>query len=431
MKNKNAFRLSKSMFLLIFLLVTSTTLLYTSHVYKSKERLLDAIVENKQDIGEIDSEEIKIVKKENAKTKGYIYREMDMEGVPFLVMLKTPSKILILLFALVPTLVGYLILIWIIYKKSKEIEQKSIEPLSNMIKYLEALMRGKTDDDMDMQFLEDFRSQASSLGGDADALIQSFKTLTENQKIRRDFSANVTHELKSPLTSINGYAEMIATGIANEEDSRRFASIIQKEGVRLLQMINETIQLSKFDTGNMDYGKLENFDLMPLIEEIVVSLGAYAKSRDVKVNITGLKTSLYGNKILIGDTIRNIVSNAIKYSRPRGGKIYIIVAESDEEVILSFEDNGIGIDQKEQERIFERFYVVDKSRGNKTGTGLGLSLVKHIVNMHNGKIELQSELNKGSIFTLKFPKNLKEQLEEEREFDRTEELDKLKDVKIK
>lgn len=430
MKNKNVFKLSRSIFLLVFLLSIFTSLIYTSYEYKKGERILEAIVENSKDIGKIDSREIKLVKKENANTKGYIYREISREGIPFLVMLKVPSKIRILLFVLIPTLVGYLVLMWIIYKKSKEIEERSIESLSKMIKYLEALMRGKTDEDMDDEFLEDFRSKVSSLGGDADSLIKSFETLTENQKIRRDFSANVTHELKSPLTSINGYAEMIATGIASEEDSRRFATIIQKEGDRLLQMINETIQLSKFDTGNMDYSNLEDFDLMPLIEEIVISLGAYARSKDVKVIIRGLNTSLYGNKILIEDTIRNIISNAIKYSRPRGGKLYIIVAENDKEVILSFEDNGIGIEQKDQERIFERFYVVDKSRGNKTGTGLGLSLVKHIVSMHNGKIEVQSKLNEGSIFTLRFPKNLKDQLEEERDQDTSEELDRLKAKKI-
>lgn len=224
------------------------------------------------------------------------------------------------------------------------------------------------------------------------------------QALRKEFSANVTHELKSPLTSINGYAEMIENGMTSYEQSKEFAKIIHEQGNRLLSMIDETIKLSKFDNNYVKTERFSLFNLNDMIEQNIESLQKFAQGKNVKIEYMPNDTHFYGNDKLMDDLIRNMISNGIKYSKEEGGVLKIVLEESLDQIVLRFIDQGIGIAEENQERIFERFYVVNKSRDRKTGTGLGLSLVKNIAIMHKGKVQVKSKLNEGSEFIITFPK---------------------------
>lgn len=223
------------------------------------------------------------------------------------------------------------------------------------------------------------------------------------EKMRRDFSANVSHELKSPLTSINGYAEMIAEGfVKDEKDIKHFASIINKEGKRLLELINSIIRLSQLEErkGEDDFELVNLFEILKDSQE---RFKALAKDREIELHINGESLSVIGNKVMLEELISNIIENGIKHSKAED--LYMNLYDSSSNVYLSIRDNGIGISKENQERIFERFYIVDESRTKENNsTGLGLSIVKHIVEYHNASIKINSELNKGTEIIITFPK---------------------------
>lgn len=217
--------------------------------------------------------------------------------------------------------------------------------------------------------------------------------------MRREFSANVSHELKSPLTSINGYAELIATGIAKEEDIRSFGKIIYKEGNRLLQIIDDILKLSRLDEDDKenDYVKL---DIKDIVDSIIENYRKKSDDKNLKVTnkLTSfkIKTSLS----LFTDLISNIYENAIKYTL-EGGKIEISSILLDKKLTIFIKDTGVGISQKDMTRIFERFYVVDKARKrDQESTGLGLSIAKHIADHLGFKLDLTSKLGLGTTFKI-------------------------------
>ena len=289
---------------------------------------------------------------------------------------------------------------------SHNIIGKSLGPLSAFLEYVtEILLRDNYDESkLDMKLEKEVLDYLVTYGHNSKDVKDALDKVKQAQTLRKDFSANVTHELKSPLTSINGYAEMIASGIATHEESQRFAEIINQQGNRLLKMIDETIQLSKFDNNYVKTERFTQFEISKLILESLSSIEQFAKKRKVELIYEPKSIQFYGNEKLIEDLIRNLTSNGVKYSKPTGGFLKIDTSEDLESITLKFSDNGIGIDEESQKRVFERFYVVNKSRDSKTGTGLGLSLVKNITHMHKGIINLQSELGKGSIFTITLPK---------------------------
>ncbi len=213
--------------------------------------------------------------------------------------------------------------------------------------------------------------------------------------MRREFSANVSHELKTPLTSINGYAEMIENGMAKQEDIKKFASTIREEGYRLLNLIDSIIKLSKIE--EEEYSKDFNLiDIYSIGENIVDKLKFIAVEKNIDLNLYGKSTFINGNEDMIEELIYNLLDNAIKYT-PSGGSVNLEIKSQDDWAVIKVTDTGIGIPVSQQSRIFERFYTVDKSRTKKTqSTGLGLSIVKHIVEQHYGKIKLVSEINKGT-----------------------------------
>ena len=220
------------------------------------------------------------------------------------------------------------------------------------------------------------------------------------EKHRQEFTANVSHELKTPLQSIIGSAELMENGIVKAEDVPRFVGHIRKEASRLVFLIDDTIRLSALDEGTeMPH---EDVSLKVLSEEICESLADAAKLKDVSLEVTGDDGVVNGVRRLLYEVIFNLCDNAIKYNNP-GGRVQVSVAEDNGTVRLSVTDTGIGIAPEHQDKVFERFYRVDKSHSKQSGgTGLGLSIVKHAVQYHHGKITVESELNKGTVITVLF-----------------------------
>lgn len=225
----------------------------------------------------------------------------------------------------------------------------------------------------------------------------------EQQRVA--FSANVSHELKTPLTTIAGLSEMMALGIASGEDMQPFAKKIHAQAQRLMNMVDDIIRLSAFDEGVVE-GEFEPLDLYDLAEAAVTSLAEEAAKGQVSVNLAGPQDlTIRGNRRMMDELLYNLVDNGIKYNRP-GGRVEVILASEEEGVLLTVADTGIGIPAGSLERVFERFYTVDGSRSKKrAGTGLGLSIVKHIAILHGGSIEVKSEAGKGTTFLLRLPRS--------------------------
>ena len=220
------------------------------------------------------------------------------------------------------------------------------------------------------------------------------------EKHRQEFTANVSHELKTPLQSIIGSAELMENGIVKEEDIPRFIGHIRKEASRLVFLIDDIIRLSQLDEGaEMPH---EDVSLKVLSEEICETLADAAKLKDVSLEVTGDDGVINGVRRLLYEVVYNLCDNAIKYNNP-GGKVEVAVAEQQGAVKISVSDTGIGIAPEHQDKVFERFYRVDKSHSKQSGgTGLGLSIVKHAVQYHHGKITVESELNKGTTISVLF-----------------------------
>ena len=220
------------------------------------------------------------------------------------------------------------------------------------------------------------------------------------EKHRQEFTANVSHELKTPLQSIIGSAELMENGIVKEEDIPRFIGHIRKEASRLVFLIDDIIRLSELDEGTeMPH---EDVSLKVLAEEVCETLSDAAKLKDVSLEVTGDDGVINGVRRLLYEVVYNLCDNAIKYNNP-GGKVEVAVTEQQGSVKISVSDTGIGIASEHQDKVFERFYRVDKSHSKQSGgTGLGLSIVKHAVQYHHGKITVESELNKGTTISVLF-----------------------------
>ena len=220
------------------------------------------------------------------------------------------------------------------------------------------------------------------------------------EKHRQEFTANVSHELKTPLQSIIGSAELMENGIVKEEDVPRFIGHIRKEASRLVFLIDDIIRLSQLDEGAEM--PREDVSLRVLSEEVCETLADAAKLKDVSLEVTGDDGVVNGVRRLLYEVVYNLCDNAIKYNNP-GGSVKVNVVQKPGEVLLSVQDTGIGISPEHQDKVFERFYRVDKSHSKQSGgTGLGLSIVKHAVQYHHGKITVESELNKGTTISVLF-----------------------------
>ena len=233
-----------------------------------------------------------------------------------------------------------------------------------------------------------------------------FFNVTEKEKaeqIRREFTANVSHELKTPLHSISGYAELLKNDMVKENDKIPFAGKIYDEAGRMIQLVEDIISLSHLDEGADDMQR-ENIDLYTLAEKAVQSLEPQADTLCVTLELSGVSAPLNGIPQLLYSVIYNLCDNAIKYNH-ENGKVMVDIQSKNGVIVLSVKDTGIGIAPEHQERIFERFYRVDKSHSKAVGgTGLGLSIVKHAAKIHNAKVDVKSHVGKGSTVIVTFPK---------------------------
>lgn len=226
----------------------------------------------------------------------------------------------------------------------------------------------------------------------------------EREQLRREFSANVSHELKTPLTSISGFAEIMQDGFVKDEDVKVFAGRIYKEAQRLIRLVGDVIRISRLDEGGLPY-QWEKLDLYSLTHDIFSTLHEAAEKQEVHMYMEGGSTVLDTVPMIMEEVLYNVCDNAVKYNR-RGGEVFVRLKDGEDAVRVNVRDTGIGIPKEDQERIFERFYRVDKSHSREIGgTGLGLSIVKHGVKTLNGRLWLNSEPGQGTEIIMEFPKH--------------------------
>ena len=225
--------------------------------------------------------------------------------------------------------------------------------------------------------------------------------ILKSARMRQDFTANVSHELKTPLTAISGYAELMENGMVPPEEIGSFAQKIEKNARRLLSLINDIIRLSELDSSNTQL-LVEKFDLFEEAQICVENMQIYAEKNDVTITYEGGHQEITANREMINELINNLCANAIRYNK-KNGSVKVRVDSSQGHPYISVADTGIGISKEHQKRVFERFYRVDKSRSKQTGgTGLGLAIVKHIVALHDAQLNLESEIGKGTTITVTF-----------------------------
>ena len=225
----------------------------------------------------------------------------------------------------------------------------------------------------------------------------------KGEKLRREFTSNVSHELKTPLTSIYGVSDMLASGLVKSEDVAGFAGTIKEESSRLISLIDDIIKLSRLDESTVPQ-ETEIIDVCGCARDVVSRLSGKAAENNIELSFNGEPSEIIGVQHILDEIIYNICENAIKYNRP-GGFVKVSVRNEGDESIITVADNGIGIPKADRERVFERFYRVDKSHSKQIGgTGLGLSIVKHGVIYLGGKINLESEEGVGTVITVGFPR---------------------------
>lgn len=233
-------------------------------------------------------------------------------------------------------------------------------------------------------------------------LIFDITLQTEGERRRREFTANVSHELKTPLQSIIGSTELLENNMVQQHDIPRFLGHIKKQATRLLRLIQDILRLSQLDEG-IELNR-ETVDLRSLTEEIIDSLEASAQEKNIHLNLEG-NAHMQGMKSLLYEILYNLIDNGIKYNIP-GGDVTVLLQETEKNIVVSVSDTGIGIPEEDHSRVFERFYRVDKSHSKSSGgTGLGLSIVKHGVELHKGQITVESEEKMGTTMTIVFPKS--------------------------
>ena len=245
-------------------------------------------------------------------------------------------------------------------------------------------------------------------------LVVFIMDVTEKQELetmRREFTSNVSHELKTPLTTIYGIADMLANGMVQSGDVAEFGGNIRSEAERLINLINDIVSLSKLDEDTAPR-ESESVELYSLAEEVLERLSLSAEEKGVTASISGERVSLLGSRTILSEVLYNLCDNAIKYN-VSGGSLSVKISHVPQRAIITVSDTGMGIPKQYIGRIFERFYRVDKSRSSRIkGTGLGLSIVKHGVIYHNGTVSVKSEEGKGTVFTVELPIEKKQHNEE-------------------
>jgi len=275
------------------------------------------------------------------------------------------------------------------------------------VRFIERTMKGSHEDwvqEIDGRYFQ-WISNPVRTGDRVGGAVIMMMDITEKAKrdhFRSEFTANISHELKTPLTSISGFAEIIQNGIAREEDVQSFAGDIYKESQRLIHLVNDIIRISQLDDQSLVYQR-ENIEVAEEVSMIVETLKHAAKKKNVVIHFNDDKMILLTVPSIFQEVVYNLIDNAIKYNK-ENGMVWVNYSKDENFFTLSVKDTGIGIPIQSQQRIFERFYRVDKSRSSQNGgTGLGLSIVKHGVTTLNGTIDLKSVLHEGTEITITLP----------------------------
>lgn len=249
-----------------------------------------------------------------------------------------------------------------------------------------------------------YQLSGSSVNGSGSViLIYDVTEKMTAEKLRREFSANVSHELKTPLQSILGYAEIMKNGLVKDEDKQRFLERIHAEAGNMIELIQNIMELSRLDE-NKTLDEFEDVDLLKLAQSVTLRLKHKAQTKGVTLDVSGSSACVCGVQSILSEVLYNLVDNSIKYNKDNG-KVDVKVQDGSEEVTVSVSDTGIGIGAADRERVFERFYRADKSHSKEIGgTGLGLSIVKHGVLFHKGRVELESEPGVGTTIIFVLPK---------------------------
>ena len=248
----------------------------------------------------------------------------------------------------------------------------------------------------------------SRLNDQHDQLMHRMSEIQDAADLRREFTANVTHELKTPIASISGAAELIRDGIAQPKDVRNFAGRIYDDARRLSSLVSDILTLSKLDeaerAGTSElFEPSERVNLLAVARDVADRLAPKAAKYDVTVTVEGVSLMVRGNPRLLDELVSNLCDNAIRYTRP-GGKVFVWVLPQGSRPCLRVSDTGVGIPKEAQDKVFERFYRVDKGRSRDMGgTGLGLAIVKHSAAYHGAEVRLESEVGKGTTITVSFP----------------------------
>ncbi len=360
------------------------------------------LYDNNADIGEMDNhanrEEIKealetgngrAIRKSSTLEKSLYYYAILLEDGNVLRAAREVNNILSIFYQSVPVILGLVIILFVLCMVvSIYFTKKLIEPIEYLANNMDGDKRIET---------------YSELTPFLNTIYKQHEDIMKSARMRQDFSANVSHELKTPLTSISGYSELIENGMAEDEDIRRFAKEIHKSSSRLLTLINDIIRLSELDATDASH-TFEPINLYQIAETCVNMLQVNAEKHHVHLTFWGEPAMVLSTKEMMEELLYNLCDNAIRYNN-ENGIVHVAVKQLGDTILLSVKDTGIGIPKDHQERVFERFYRVDKSRSKSTGgTGLGLAIVKHIVVQSNAKIELYSEKGKGTEIQVIFPR---------------------------
>lgn len=358
-----------------------------SVLYDSEADTLENHSDRPEYIEALRSGEGKSVRKSDTLSERIFYYAMRLDDGSVIRIAKEAGSIWTIFLSALPIITGLTILLYVMcYFLSKHLTTKIVKPVEELV-----------NNSANPALVPEYKELIPFVG----ALKEQREDILRSATMRQEFTANVSHELKTPLTAISGYAELIETGMAKGEDSIRFAGEIRKNSTRLLSLINDIINLSELDDGVKL--NLEKMDLYDAAKNCIKNLKVAADKNDIKLMLLGTTAYINADKAMMDEVLYNLCDNAIRYNN-KGGNVIVDVSNTmDGKVKLTVKDNGIGIGKEHQERIFERFYRVDKSRSRESGgTGLGLAIVKHILTSHGAQLELASEPGKGTCITVTF-----------------------------
>lgn len=356
-------------------------------LYDSEADTLENHSDRPEYIDAVKSGEGKSVRKSDTLSKRIFYYAMRLEDGTVIRIAKEAGSIWTIFMSALPIITGLTVLLYVMcYFLSKHLTTKIVKPVEELV-----------NNAANPSLVPEYKELVPFVG----ALKEQREDILRSATMRQEFTANVSHELKTPLTAISGYAELIENGMVSGDDSVRFAGEIRKNSTRLLSLINDIINLSELDDGVKL--NLEKMDLYEAAKNCIKNLKVAADKNDIKLMLLGTTAYINADKSMMDEVLYNLCDNAIRYNN-KGGNVIVDVSNTlDGKVKLTVKDNGIGIGKEHQERIFERFYRVDKSRSRESGgTGLGLAIVKHILTSHGAELSLASEPGKGTSITVTF-----------------------------